>query len=86
MKQIIFYIGIGAGFILPFFNIPLMTTIRRNRSSGDISQVWAWGVFVCVALMLPQTLMSPDWSFKIFGVVNFVLFSAAFGHILYYRR
>jgi len=52
---------------------------------AHISLVWAWGVFVCVMLMLPQTLLSPDLSFKIFGIVNFILFSAAFGHILYYR-
>lgn len=86
MKQIIFYVGTVAGLVLPLFNIPLIWGIRRSKNSGNISLLWAWGVWVCIVLMLPQTLMSPDWSFKIFGIANFVLFSAAFAHILYYRR
>lgn len=86
MKSFIFYLGMTAGIVLPFFNIPLIWKIRKNQSSRNISLVWAVGVWVCVLAMLPQTLLSPDWSYKIFGVVNFILFSAAFFFILRYRR
>ena len=86
MKPFFLYLGVVAGFVLPFFNIPFILTIRKNKSSKDISLVWAVGIFVCVLLMLPQSLLSQDLSFKIFGIANFVLYSFAFYHIIYYRK
>lgn len=85
MKTFFFYLGITAGFLLPFFNIPLIWKIRKHKSSKNISLVWAAGVWVCILGMLPQTILSPDWSYKIFGIVNFLFFSATFFFILHYR-
>ncbi|MBI4125116.1 MAG: hypothetical protein HY466_04220 [Deltaproteobacteria bacterium] len=86
MKPFFLYLGVAAGFVLPFFNIPFIFKIRKNKSSKDISLVWAVGIFICVVLMLPQAWLSQDLSFKIFGIVNFILYSAAFYHIIYYRK
>ena len=85
MKHFFLYLGTAAGFILPLFNIPLILKIRRNKSSKDISYAWAVGVWVCVVLMFPQTLLSPDLSFRIFGLMNLFLFSVAFYYIRRYR-
>ena len=70
MKQVFFYLGVAAGMIIPFFSIPLILKIRKNRSSKDISLVWTVGVWVCALAMLPQALLSPDLSYKLFAVVN----------------
>lgn len=85
MKQTIFYIGMAAGFALPFFNIPLILKIRRNKSSKDISLVWVVGAWSSILLMLPQSLVSPDWSFRIFGLINFLFFSGVFYYVWRYR-
>ena len=86
MKQFFLYLGALSGFAMPFFNIPLIATIRRNKSSKNISWAWALGVWICIVLMLPQVLISPDWSFKIFGVVNFILFSVTLFYVHRYRK
>ena len=78
-------IGLIAAVAMPFWNIPLILTIRRRKSSRDISLAWALGVLVCILLMLPSALTSPDGVFRAFGVVNTVLFSGVVFQVLRYR-
>lgn len=85
-QNIIFYVGAVAGLILPFFNIPLILKICRNKSSRDISLIWVVGVWICIVGMLPQQIISPDLSFKLFGIVNFFLFSAVVVVVYWYRK
>ena len=65
--------------------VPLILTIERRRSSKDISLWWAWGIWGCLALMLPASLASPDPEFRIFGIINIVLFTAVAIQVLRYR-
>ena len=83
---IIFYLSAMASFVMPFFNIPLIWKIRRLKSAKEISLIWTCGVWVCVLLVLPQAWVSPDLSFKIFGVVNFILFSFVAFYVWRYRH
>ncbi len=78
-------IGLVAAVAMPFWNIPLIIKIARRKSSNDLSLSWALGVFVCILLMLPAALISPDRAFKAFSVVNTVLFGAVVVQILRYR-
>ncbi|MDO8494329.1 MAG: hypothetical protein Q7S68_03225 [Deltaproteobacteria bacterium] len=86
MKNFFLYLGAAVGFILPFFNIPFILKIRKAKSAKNISLAWAYGVWVCIVLMLPQVLLTDDWSFKIFGLVNFLFFSVVAFHVWYYRK
>lgn len=79
-------VGILAAVILPFFNIPLMLRIRRRKSSSDISLVWIYGVFSCILLMLPAAVISQDLVFKLFSIVNAILFSGVVYHVAKYRK
>ena len=79
-------LGMLAAIILPFFNIPLMVRIRRRKSSDDISLVWTVGVFSCVLIMLPTAIISKDLVFKLFAIINAVLFSGVVYHVLKYRK
>jgi len=85
MRQFILYLGVVAGTIIPFFSIPLILKIRQNKSSKDISLVWTVGVWVCTLFMFPQALLSVDLSYKLFGVVNFILFSGVVFFVFRYR-
>ena len=78
--------GVLAAIVLPLFNISLMLRIRRRKSSNDISIVWAIGVFSCVLLMLPSAILSKDLVFKLFEVMNVILFSGVVYHVLKYRK
>ena len=78
--------GVLAAIVLPLFNISLMLRIRRRKSSNDISIVWAIGVFSCVLLMLPSAILSKDLVFKLFAVMNVILFSGVVYHVLKYRK
>ena len=78
-------IGMIAAVILPFWNIPLIVRIGRRRSSKDMSLWWTVGVFVCLLLMLPSGLTSPDRVFKVFSLVNIVLFGAVVVQVIRYR-
>lgn len=78
-------LGLIAAIILPLWNIPLILTIRRRKSSRDISLAWALGVLACVLLMLPSALISPDVIFRIFTIANAVLFSAVVVQVIRYR-
>lgn len=79
-------LGMIAGIILPFFNIPLMLRIRRRESSNDISLIWTYGVFTCVLLMLPSAILSQDLVFKLFAIANTFLFGGVVYFVIKYRR
>ncbi len=78
--------GLVASVVLPFFNIPLMVRIVQRRSSEDISLLWALGVFVCMLLILPSGLISTDFVFRIFSVLNTLFFSGVVILVIFYRR
>ena len=79
-------VGFVAAVVLPFWNIPLIVTIGRRRSSRDISLLWTFGIFTCLVLMLPSGLASPDPVFKIFSIANVVFFSAVVIQVMRFRR
>lgn len=76
---------IGA-ICVPMCNIPLIIRIIKRRSSQDISLLWATGVWANLVLMAPAGFFSTDLVWRTFNIVNFVLFSAVFGTVLYFRR
>ena len=78
-------LGLIAAVVLPFWNIPLIIRIGRRRSSKDLSLWWTVGVFVCLLLMLPAGLTSTDLVFKVFSVVNIVLFGAVAIQVIRFR-
>ena len=78
-------IGIIAAVVLPLWNIPLIIRIGRRKSSADVSLWWVLGVFACLLLMLPSGLTSPDAVFRVFSVVNVILFCAVVIQVLRYR-
>ena len=78
-------LGMVAAVVLPLWNIPLVVKIEHRKSSRDISLAWAFGVFACLVLMLPSSLASTDPVFKVFGIVNVVLFSGVVIQVLRYR-
>lgn len=78
-------VGLVAGVALPLWNIPLIARISRRRSSADISVAWAVGVLACIVLMLPAALVSPDPVFKVFSIVNAVLFSGVVVQVVRFR-
>jgi len=79
-------IGFLAAVAMPLWNIPLIIRISQRKSAGDISLSWALGVFSCILLMLPAALISPDPAFRVFGILNTVLFGASVVQIFRYRR
>ncbi|MBI2495607.1 MAG: hypothetical protein HYW10_03435 [Candidatus Omnitrophica bacterium] len=83
--KIMTLVGLIAGTALPLWNIPLIVRIGRRKSSRDLSLPWAVGVLTCVYLMLPAALASADLVFKVFSVVNAVLFTAVVVQIIRYR-
>ena len=78
-------IGAIAGFILPFFNIPLIVRIIKRKSSDDISLVWVIGVWVCILFMSPTALTSSDFAFRAFGVTNLIFFTTVVVVTVRYR-
>ncbi len=84
-EYIVKIVGTGASVIMPFFNIPLIIKIRKRGSSRDISLTWTLGVWVCILLMSPCAITSTDYVFRIFGIVNLVLFSAVVFFVIRYR-
>lgn len=78
-------IAIFSSVAMPLFNIPLIFRMVRRGSSQDLSLSWALGVWVCIILMTPQALNSPDIAFKTFGVVNLIFFSLVAFFVIKYR-
>ncbi len=79
------HMGLWSSSALPFFNIPLMLRLYKRKSSEDLSLVWVLGVFISLSAMLPDGLESPDFTFKIFTVINLAFFSGVTFLVLYYR-
>ncbi len=86
MKELIDHVGLVASIILPLWNIPLVINIVKRKSSSDISIWWVLGVWVSIVLMLPSGLISPDLKWKMFNIVNFVLFSSVVVVTIKYRK
>lgn len=79
-------IAMIASIILPLWNIPLIRHIIKRKSSRDVSLPWALGVWSCLALMVPSGILSPDMVWKVFTIINFVLFSVVVVTVLIYRK
>lgn len=79
-------IALIAAIILPFWNIPLIVRIIKRKSSEDISIFWALGVWTCFALMAPSGFVSSDPVWRVFNIVNFILFSTVVIAVLAYRK
>lgn len=79
------FIGLIAAIVLPLWNIPLIMRIHQRRSSTDISVPWALGVFTCLLLMLPSALASPDLTFRVFAILNVILFGAVVVQVFRFR-
>ncbi|HLD69999.1 MAG TPA: hypothetical protein VJA17_04460 [Candidatus Omnitrophota bacterium] len=86
MKEIIHTIGFIAAVVLPFWNIPLIMKIVKRKSSKDISLSWALGVWICILLMFPSGVTSTDFTWKVFNIVNLVLFTLVVITTLKYRK
>ncbi len=78
-------LGLCAAIVLPLWNIPLILKMRQRQSSKDVSLWWAFGVWSCLALMVPSGLNSPDIVFKAFTISNVVLFTAVVVYVVKYR-
>jgi hypothetical protein len=78
-------IALISAIVLPLWNIPLIVRIIRRRSSKDISTAWACGVWVCLVFMAPEGFTSEDIVWKVFNIVNLVLFSAVLIVVLAFR-
>jgi len=79
-------IALIASVCLPLTNIPMIIKMVKRRSSKDISMIWAVGVWVCLAAMLPSGLRSPNVVWKTFCIANIILFSGVTVSALYYRK
>lgn len=86
MENLIQNVGLVAGVAMPFWNIPLIIRIVQRRSSADISISWVLGVWGCIVLMFPSTLLSQDIVLKSFGVSNILFFTAVVIVVLKYRK
>ena len=86
MKEIIEQIGFIAAVVLPFWNIPLIVKIIKRKSSQDISLSWALGVWICILLMFPSGVRSPDFTWKVFNIVNLIFFTSVVFVTLKYRK
>lgn len=52
----------------------------------DISIHWAIGVWVCFVLMAPEGFRSSDIVWRVFNIINLILFSAVALVVLIYRK
>jgi len=79
-------VALVAAVILPLWNLPLIFHIMKRKSSQDVSLSWAIGVWVCFVLMAPAALMSEDMVWRVFNVMNLILFTGVTATVLIYRR
>ena len=79
-------LGLIGAVMLPFWNIPLIIRIAKRKSSRDLSLWWTFGILACLLIMLPAGLTSSDVVFKVFTVMNLVLFSAVVIQVMRYRN
>lgn len=75
-----------AAIILPLWNIPLIVRIIKRKSSKDISPYWTLGVWTCFLLMAPAGFCSSDPVWRIFNIMNLILFTAVVIVVLTYSR
>lgn len=85
MESIWQTVGLIAGVVLPLWNIPLILTIAKRRSSKDISLWWVLGVYGCLLFMLPSAFVSQDIVYKAFSFTNVAFFTAVVIQVLRYR-
>lgn len=86
LKGIIITIGMASSIIMPLFNIPLVIKIWKRRSSSDISLTWTLGVWGSILVMTPAAIISSDPVFRIFGIMNILLFSTVAFSVLKFRN
>jgi uncharacterized protein with PQ loop repeat len=79
-------IALVSAVVLPFWNIPLIVRIIRRKSSEDISMEWVMGVWVCLGLMTPSAFRSPDLVWKVYSIINFVLFTFVVATVFLFRK
>ena len=79
-------VSMVAAFVLPLWNIPLIANMQKQRSSRDVSLWWAIGVWVSFLLMLPAGLTTTDQVFKVFSVMNMVLFTGVLVQVVRFRK
>lgn len=79
------WMGIVSSIALPLFNIPLIIKLIKKKNSGDLSLTWALGVWICIVLMTPQALVSKDFAFKAFGIMNIIFFTIVAFFVVKYR-
>lgn len=79
-------IALIAGIVLPLWNIPLIIRIIKRKSSNDISVPWAIGVWACLVLMAPSAFVSEDLVWRVFNIVNLILFTGVLITVLAYRN
>lgn len=79
-------LGVIAGVILPFFNIPLIVKIVKRQSSRDLSLIWVIGVWVCVVLMAPSGFVSQDVVWRTYNYFNVTLFTCVMVVAVKYRK
>ncbi len=78
-------IALIASVALPLWNIPLIYRIIQRKSSKDVSLAWALGVWTCLLLMLPSGCVSKDLVWKVFTIVNLVLFTGVVVTVLVFH-
>ena len=79
------FLGIFAAITLPLWNIPLIQKISRRKSSKDFSLWWTFGVWTMFLLMFPSALVSQDPVFKIFSIMNILIFTGVVIQVVRYR-
>jgi uncharacterized protein with PQ loop repeat len=79
-------IALIAAIILPLWDIPLIVRVIKRKSSKDISISWALGIWICFLLMAPEGFRSPDIVWRVFNIVNLILFTAVVVVVLWYRK
>ena len=79
-------VGLVASIILPLCNIPLIIRIIHRKSSKDVSPYWAVGVWICLVLMAPAGVMSKDFIWRTYTVINLILFTGVVITVLAYRK
>jgi hypothetical protein len=78
-------VGMASAVLMPFFDIPLMIRVIQRKSSEDISLIWVFGIEFCILGMFPSTWVSTDPILRAFGLVNAILFTAAFVAVVWFH-
>ncbi len=79
-------IAFVSAVVLPLWNIPLIIRIIQRRSAEDISIAWVLGVWVCLLGMAPSGFKSEDPVWRIFNIMNILLFSMVVITVFAFRR